>query len=70
MLLLFCGNFIAASQNGMCLYTSLTKMGHTRYRTTDGVLGDLNQGFTELLDSLRCDHTESDEPKHNIPEVF
>ncbi len=41
---------------------------------TDSVLGyflpDLDQGITELLDSLRCNLVASDGPKHNVPEVF
>ncbi len=47
---------------------------HAPNETTDGVLGyfltDLDQGITELLDSLRCNLAVSDEPKHNVPEVF
>ncbi|KAK3569833.1 hypothetical protein QTP86_005863 [Hemibagrus guttatus] len=31
---------------------------------------DLDQGITELLDRLRCNLVVSDEPKHNVPEVF
>ncbi|KAI4814990.1 hypothetical protein KUCAC02_005161 [Chaenocephalus aceratus] len=38
----------------------------------DGVLGyvlqDMEQGITELLDSLRSNLAESDGPKHNVPE--
>ncbi|TWW67218.1 hypothetical protein D4764_02G0002590 [Takifugu flavidus] len=40
---------------------------------TNGVLGDLlpslDQGITELLDSLRIDPAAPDGPKHNVPEV-
>ncbi len=47
---------------------------HALNETADGVLGyfltDLDQGITELLDSLRCNLAVSDGPKHNVPEVF
>ncbi|TWW81480.1 hypothetical protein D4764_01G0012950 [Takifugu flavidus] len=40
--------------------------------TTNGVLGDLlpdlDQGITELLDSLRINPVAPDGPKHNVPE--
>ncbi|TWW81314.1 [Protein ADP-ribosylarginine] hydrolase [Takifugu flavidus] len=40
---------------------------------TNGVLGDLlpdlDQGITELLDSLRINLVAPDGPKHNVPEV-
>ncbi|KAI4892301.1 hypothetical protein NFI96_006564 [Prochilodus magdalenae] len=43
-------------------------------KTADDVLGDLlpdlDQGITELLDSLKCNLVASDGPKHNVPEVF
>ncbi len=58
----------------MCLYACLTTLGHTPNETADGVQGyflpDLDQGITELLDSLRCNLEASDGPKHNVPEVF
>ncbi len=51
-----------------CLYACLTASGHAPKETKYGVLGyflpDLDQGITELLDSLRCNL------KHNFPEVF
>ena len=57
-----------------CLYACLTTMGHATNEMTDGVLGyflpDLDQGITELLDSLRCNLAASDGPEHNVPEVF
>ena len=57
-----------------CLYACLTTSGHAPNETTDGVLGDLlpdlDQGITELLDSLKCNLAASDGPKHNVPEVF
>ncbi|KAI4885480.1 hypothetical protein NFI96_027047 [Prochilodus magdalenae] len=31
---------------------------------------DLDQGITELLDSLKCNLVASDGPKHNVPVVF
>lgn len=34
------------------------------------LLPDLDQGFTELLDSLRCNLAGPDGPKHNEPEMF
>ncbi len=47
---------------------------HAPNETTDGVLAyflpDLDQGIIDLLDSLRCNLAASDEPKHNVPEVF
>ncbi|TWW56198.1 hypothetical protein D4764_08G0001850 [Takifugu flavidus] len=40
--------------------------------TTNGVLGDLcpvlDQGITELLDTLRINLVAPDGPKHNVPE--
>ncbi|XP_016321016.1 flotillin-2-like [Sinocyclocheilus anshuiensis] len=57
--------------SSMCLYACLTTSGHAPNETTDGVLGcflpDLDQGITELLDSLRCNLAASDGPKHNVP---
>ncbi|KAK3531505.1 hypothetical protein QTP70_023861 [Hemibagrus guttatus] len=48
--------------------------GHAPNETTDGVLEyflpDLDQGITELLDSLRCNQVASDGPKANVPDVF
>lgn len=60
----FCRNFIAATQKWystvclapMCFYACLM----------DGVLGD----FLPNLDTLRCNLAASDEPKHNVQEVF
>ncbi len=55
-----------------CLYACLTMSGHAPNETTDGVLGyfltDLDQGITELLDSLKCNLVASDGPKHNVPD--
>lgn len=52
------------------IYDSL---GNAPNEMMDGVLRDflpdLEQGVTELLDSLRCKLRESDWPKHNVPEV-
>ncbi|TWW81768.1 hypothetical protein D4764_01G0015830 [Takifugu flavidus] len=46
--------------------------GHAPNEKTNGVLGnllpDLDQGITELLDSLRINLVAPDEPKHNVPE--
>ncbi len=57
-----------------CLYACLTMSGHAPNETTDGVLGyflpDLDQGITELLDSLRGNLAGSDGVKQNVPEVF
>lgn len=40
----------------------------------DGVLGgrllDLDQGLTELLDSLRFNLVVLDRPQHNVPQLF
>lgn len=35
-----------------------------------GLLPDLDQGISELLDSLRCNLALSDGPKHNVPRVL
>lgn len=56
------------------MYACLTIPEHAPNEMTDGVLGDLlpdlGQSITELLDSLRFNLLESDERKHNVPEVF
>lgn len=52
-----CQNFIADTLN----------------ETADGVLGDLpdvDQGITEVIDSLRCNLATLDGPKHNVPKMF
>ncbi len=77
----FCWNFIAATQNDTqyFVWPPFACMHAWQRRgmlleTTDGVLGyflpDLDQGITELLESLRCNLTVSDGPKHNVPVVF
>ncbi|TWW59185.1 hypothetical protein D4764_06G0007150 [Takifugu flavidus] len=47
-------------------------LGHAPNETTNSVLGvflpDLDQGITELLDSLRINLATQDGPKHNVPE--
>ncbi|KAI4903310.1 hypothetical protein NFI96_031847 [Prochilodus magdalenae] len=45
---------------------------HAPNEMTDGVLGDLlpdlDQGITELLDTLKCNLVTSDGPEHKVPE--
>lgn len=59
-------------QHSLC--ACVTTPGHATNEMTDCVLGyflpDLDQGITELLDSLRCNLAALDGPKHNVPEVF
>lgn len=47
---------------------------HVTNETTDDaqeyLLPDLNQDFTELLDSLMCNLAALVGRKHNVPEVF
>ena len=57
-----------------CLYALLTTSGHAPDEIVDGVLGyllpDLDQGISELLDSLWGYLVAADELTHNIPEVL
>ncbi len=76
----FCWNFTAAAQNDTqyFVWPPFACMHAWQRRgmllETDGVLGyflpDLDQGITELLESLRFNLTVSDGPKHNVPVVF
>ena len=57
----------------MCLYELPTKSGHAPDEMTDEVLDllpDLDQGISELLDSLWCYLAAVDAPIHNVPEVL
>ena len=57
-----------------CLYALPTTSGHALDETADGVLGDLlpdlDQGISELLDSLWRYLVVADAPIHNVPEVL
>lgn len=57
-----------------CLYALLTTSGHALDEMADGVLGhllpDLDQGISELLDSLWCFLVALDALTHNLPEVL
>lgn len=51
----------------------MATLGRDPNKTTDGVLGvlpDLDQGSTELLDNLRSNLAASDGPKHKVPELL
>lgn len=56
------------------MYELRTTPGHAPNKTTDGVLGDLfkdlDQGISELLDSLWRDSAKLDAPIQNNLEVF
>ncbi|KAI4902036.1 hypothetical protein NFI96_009943 [Prochilodus magdalenae] len=43
---------------------------HTHSSLSYRLEKDLDQGITELLDSLKCNLVASDGPKHNVPEEF
>ncbi|KAJ8345370.1 hypothetical protein SKAU_G00295630 [Synaphobranchus kaupii] len=57
-----------------CLYVLPTMSGHAPDETADGVLGDLlpdlDQGISELLDSLWRYLAAADAPRHNVPDVL
>lgn len=56
-----------------CLYALPTTSGHATDEAADGVLGellpDLDQGISELLESLWLYLVVSDAPVHNVPLV-
>ena len=58
----------------MCLYSLPTTSGHAPDEMVDDDLGDLlpdlDQGISELLDSLWHYLVVADAPLHNVPEVL
>ena len=57
-----------------CLYALPTMSGHAPDETTDvllrDLLPDLDQGISQLLDSLWCDVASVDGTRHDVPEVL